>query len=259
MSQEGFGFVQRSDKVLFEARTMAPESAGFNVFSVTEAKNADTIVRDSEHSLGKCFPSKEGPSFLCYVIFPAVLSSTSRSGTSPHHSFSAARTRAIRSLHLSGYGRTSMTMIAILATLLCVFVIAAFATVRLRAKADLEDNSIEPDELHALLNKGEVLLFDVRQPLDVLTYPEIIPGAIRIPPKDAAALSASYSRDEEAVLYCTGVDDKTGVMVLGKVRALNFTRVKLLKGGLQAWKQKGYPVEQYTESFQLDVLGPEPR
>jgi rhodanese-related sulfurtransferase len=150
-------------------------------------------------------------------------------------------------------------MIAILATLLCVFAIAAFATVRLRAKADLEDNSIEPDELHALLNKGEILLFDVRQPLDVLTYPEIIPGAIRIPPKDAAALSASYSRDEEAVLYCTGVDDKTGVMVLGKVRALNFTRVKLLKGGLQAWKQKGYPVEQYTESFQLDVLGPEPR
>jgi hypothetical protein len=63
MSQEGFGFVQRSDKVLFEARTMAPESAGFNVFSVTEAKNADTIVRDSEHSLGKCFPSKRGAIF----------------------------------------------------------------------------------------------------------------------------------------------------------------------------------------------------
>ena len=152
-----------------------------------------------------------------------------------------------------------MTLIVVVAALLFVFVIAAVATVRRRAKGDLEANSIEPDELHALLNKGEVLLFDVRQPLDVLAYPEIIPGAIRIPPKDAAELSASYSRDEEAVLYCTGADDKTGFMVLGKVRALKFARVKLLRGGLQAWKDKGYPVEQYTEPFQLDVVGPEPR
>ena len=153
-----------------------------------------------------------------------------------------------------------MTLIVVVAALLCVFVIAAVATVRRRAMGHLEANSIEPDELHALINKGEVLLFDVRQPLDVLAYPEIIPGAIRIAPKDAAELSASYSRDEEAVLYCTGAADKTGVMVLGKVRALKFTRVKLLRGGLQAWKDKGYPVEQYTDPFQLDVVvDPEPR
>ena len=152
-----------------------------------------------------------------------------------------------------------MTLIVVAVALLCVLVTAAVATVRRRAKGDLQANSIEPDELHALLNKGEVLLFDVRQPLDVLAHPEIIPGAIRVPPKDAAKLSASYSRDEEAVLYCTGADDKTGVMVLVKVRALKFTRVKLLRGGLQAWKDKGYPVEQYTEPFQLDVVGPEPR
>jgi len=151
-----------------------------------------------------------------------------------------------------------MTTIAIVTTLLCVFALVAAATVRRRAKGDLRANSIEPDELHALLKRGEVLLFDVRQPLDVLAYPEIIPGAIRIPPKNAAELSASYSRDQEAVLYCTGADDKTGIMVLGKVKALNFTRVKLLKGGLQAWKGKGYPVEDYTEPFQLDGAASKP-
>jgi len=152
-----------------------------------------------------------------------------------------------------------MTVMVVVAASLCVFVIAAVTTVRWRVKRDLEANSIEPDELHALLKKGEVLLFDVRQPLDVPAYPEVIPGAIRIAPKDAAELSASYSRDEPAVLYCTGADDKTGAMVLGKVRALKFTRVKLLRGGLQAWKDRGYPVEQSTEPFQLDVRGQEPR
>ncbi len=152
-----------------------------------------------------------------------------------------------------------MTLIVILVVLLCVSVIGTVAIGRQRAKRDLEAKSIEPEELYALLNIRQVLLFDVRQPLDVLAYPEIIPGALRIPPKDAAELSASYSRDEEAVLYCTGADDKTGLMVLGKVRALNFTKVKLLKGGLQAWKEKGYPVEQYTESFQLDTRNSQPQ
>ena len=97
----------------------------------------------------------------------------------------------------------------------------------------------------------KVLLFDVRRPLDLLAHPEMIPGAIRIEPQNAAELSAKYPRDQEAVIYCTGDDDDTGRMVLGKVRALHFTRVKLLKGGMAGWKAAGYPVEAYTESFHL--------
>jgi 3-mercaptopyruvate sulfurtransferase SseA len=32
---------------------------------------------------------------------------------------------------------------------------------------------------------------------------------------------------------------------------LHFLRVKFLKGGLAAWKAKGYPLEPYKESFRL--------
>jgi rhodanese-related sulfurtransferase len=90
--------------------------------------------------------------------------------------------------------------------------------------------------------------------LDFLAYPEIIPGAVRIAPKDIAEQTASFSRDQNSVIYCTGGDHETSSMVLGKARALNFVRVKLLKGGLTAWKAKGYPVEPYSESFQLDTV-----
>ena len=69
----------------------------------------------------------------------------------------------------------------------------------------------------------------MRQPLDFLAHPEIIPGATRIAPKDIAEQTASFSRDQNSVIYCTGGDDETFQMVLGKARALNFTRVKLLK------------------------------
>ena len=125
---------------------------------------------------------------------------------------------------------------------------------RVMAKREVEAKSIEPEELYALLDAQQVLLYDVRQPLDFLAHPEIIPGAIRIAPKDIAEQTASFSRDQNSVIYCTGGDHQTIRMVLGKARALNFTRVKILKHGLAAWKAKGYPVEAYTESFQLDTV-----
>jgi rhodanese-related sulfurtransferase len=40
-------------------------------------------------------------------------------------------------------------------------------------------------------------------------------------------------------------------MVLRRVLALQFFRVKLLRGGLAAWKAMGYPVEPYQEAFHL--------
>jgi rhodanese-related sulfurtransferase len=139
------------------------------------------------------------------------------------------------------------------AGLLCVLVLGWFVIRRLRARREVESKSIEPEELYALLKSKQVLLYDVRQPLDFLAQPEIIPGAMRIPPKEIPERTASFSRDQNSVIYCTGGDEETCEMVLGKARALNFTRVKLLRGGLKAWKEKGYPVEAYTESFQLDT------
>jgi rhodanese-related sulfurtransferase len=136
----------------------------------------------------------------------------------------------------------------------CVLIFGFVMMRRQRAKREIEAKSIEPEVLYQLLNAKEVLLYDVRQPLDFLAYPEIIPGAVRIAPKDIAEQTASFSRDQNSVIYCTGGDHETSSMVLGKARALNFVRVKLLKGGLTAWKAKGYPVEPYSESFQLDTV-----
>jgi 3-mercaptopyruvate sulfurtransferase SseA len=36
------------------------------------------------------------------------------------------------------------------------------------------------------------------------------------------------------------------------VQVHNYTRLKLLHGGLAAWKAKGYAVERYMDSFRLD-------
>jgi rhodanese-related sulfurtransferase len=92
---------------------------------------------------------------------------------------------------------------------------------------------------------------DVRQPLDLLAYPEIIPGAKRIPPDDILKTPDVIPKDKEAVVYCTCPGDKTSRAVLRRAQAMQLVRVKFLRGGLAGWKAMGYPVEPYQEVFNL--------
>jgi len=146
-----------------------------------------------------------------------------------------------------------MGVTAIVAAGICILLFGGIFVKRLREKREIAAKSIEPKALYELLKAKRVLLYDVRQPLDFLAHPEIIPGAARIAPKDIAEQTASFPRDQESVIYCTGGDEETSQMVMGKARALHFTRVRLLRGGIAAWKDKGYPVEAYSESFRLDT------
>ena len=48
-----------------------------------------------------------------------------------------------------------------------------------------------------MVSGQEVLLFDVRQPLDLLAYPELISGAKRIPPEEVLKTPSLLPRDED--------------------------------------------------------------
>jgi hypothetical protein len=86
------------------------------------------------------------------------------------------------------------------AGLLCLLVLVWFVIRRLRARREVESKSIEPEALYTLLKSKQVLLYDVRQPLDFLAHPEVIPGAMRIPPKEIPERTASFSRDQTSVI-----------------------------------------------------------
>jgi len=49
----------------------------------------------------------------------------------------------------------------------------------------------------------EVLLFDVRQPLDLLASYEIIPGAKRILPREVLENPSLIPREKDSIVYCT--------------------------------------------------------
>jgi rhodanese-related sulfurtransferase len=137
----------------------------------------------------------------------------------------------------------------------CLAVLGVLWWVSRRAKDRrvLEEHSITPEALQALLNSDEeILIYDVRQPLDMLVDSEIIPGAKRIAPKEILDNPSLIPKEREAIVYCTCISEKTSREILGRALALQFFRVKFLEGGLGAWKAKGYPVEPYTKPFHLD-------
>jgi rhodanese-related sulfurtransferase len=139
--------------------------------------------------------------------------------------------------------------------LLVAICIAIWSSIWLKRAAnlrDIEQHSVTAEALRTLLaSNPEVLLYDVRQPLDLLANSEIIPGAKRIPPKDVLENPSLIPKEKDSIVYCTCPSDKTSREILQRTRALHFSRIKFLKGGLAAWKAEGYPVEPYNQPFHL--------
>ncbi len=154
-------------------------------------------------------------------------------------------------LHLSKIGRNSMAVTLIVVGIAILFLI--FWIRSRRAQRTLTQYSITPENLWTLKSSNrELLIFDVRQPLDLLAESEIIPGAMRLDPKDVIENPSLIPKERDAIVYCTCPSDETSRSILHRALALGFSRVKLLRGGLAAWKAKGYPVEPYEKSFHLD-------
>ena len=144
---------------------------------------------------------------------------------------------------------------AVTLTAICaVVLLVALWIKRLKDRQEMEQHSITPEVLHALLaSNQDVLLFDVRLPLDLLADSEIIPGAVRLSPKEVRENPSLIPKDKDLVVYCTCPSDRTIRTILHRALGMGFLRIKFLKGGLERWKAMGYSVEPYQESFHLDT------
>lgn len=136
-----------------------------------------------------------------------------------------------------------------------VAVMPGFMWKRRRDKQrELRRHTITAEELHDLLvSDQEIAIVDLRVPLDFLAHTEMIPGAQRISPREIAANPNLLSKDLDYVLVCTCPSEESTEVVLAAARNLGFLKIRMLIGGLETWKQKGYPVTPYDKPFQLDV------
>ena len=117
---------------------------------------------------------------------------------------------------------------------------------------ELRGLRLEPAQLQAMIEdaaregQDPPFIVDLRHPLDVLTDPLVLPGALRFGPDDLKLRKDLIPRDRDIVLYCTCPSEETSAKVALELRRLGVKRVRPLRGGLEGWKDAGYQLEAVT-------------
>jgi membrane protein DedA with SNARE-associated domain len=100
-------------------------------------------------------------------------------------------------LHWGGW------LVAVLAGSLAVYILWKFIQ-RRRFLRRLRIARITPEELMDKLTAGEnISIVDLRQPIDIEAFPQMIPGALRIAMEEIEDRHGEIPRDRDVVLYCS--------------------------------------------------------
>ncbi len=139
-----------------------------------------------------------------------------------------------------------------IAVALPIFLYAAWRGLALlRMIRAMRVRSISPSLLHRKLQSNvKVAVLDLLDFDDEVTVrPTLsIPGALRI---DPARLRSSgpitVPDDVQIVLYCSSRRDIMSARVAMALKNIGIDNVWVLEGGLQSWREKGYPVTESIE------------
>jgi len=94
-------------------------------------------------------------------------------------------------------------LVAVLAGTLAAYVLWKFIQ-RRRFIRRLRIARITPKELMDKLTAGETIsIVDLRQPMDIEAFPQMIPGALRIAMEEIEERHGEIPRDRDVVLYCS--------------------------------------------------------
>jgi len=99
--------------------------------------------------------------------------------------------------------------------------------------------SIPANDLHTLL-PNDCCLIDVRAPIEHAE--EHIQGSKLIPLAELGERSSEIGSDQPIVVMCRS--GKRGTDALDKLKAMGFTNVQNLEGGIIAWKSAGLPTNR---------------
>jgi membrane protein DedA with SNARE-associated domain/rhodanese-related sulfurtransferase len=103
-------------------------------------------------------------------------------------------------------------------------------------------------ELKVALDRGErPFVVDLRHKLEFLVNPRTVSTAIRIAPDELPLRHAEIPRDREVVLYCTCPSEATSAKVAMDLKNIGIVRVRPLAGGLKAWEDEGYPLDEFFQ------------
>ena len=116
---------------------------------------------------------------------------------------------------------------------------------RRRFRRALDMARISVAELHErLTDEPAPLVVDVRSSTAQSLELRRIPGALHLPVQEVTRHLGSYARDREIILYCTCPNEASAAQAARLLMNHGFSRVRPLHGGLHAWVEAGYAVEE---------------
>lgn len=142
-------------------------------------------------------------------------------------------------------GHFAMVLVALMVASLLVYRLAK----RRQFLTELRGLRLEPAQLMAMINDARrsggdpPFIVDLRHPLDVLAEPVELPGAVRIGPDELKKRRQIIPVDRDIILYCICPSEETSAKVALDLRRMGVRRVRPLRGGLQGWRDAGYPVD----------------
>lgn len=115
---------------------------------------------------------------------------------------------------------------------------------RQRLLRELRVARITVDELRRQQEAGgNPLVFDLRPSSEVQQDPYLIPGAVHITVEDMQSGQHEIPGDRDVILYCSCPNEVGSAKLAMLLQRNGLTRVRPLLGGIDAWRERNYPVE----------------
>jgi len=90
---------------------------------------------------------------------------------------------------------------------------------------------------------------DLRSRLELEKDPSVISGAFHMSPDEVETRHAEIPRDRDIILYCSCPNEVTSARVALLLRRKGIERVRPLLGGIDAWRERDYPMDQRSDSI----------
>ena len=125
---------------------------------------------------------------------------------------------------------------------------------RRRLLRELRMARITVDELHELQAAGEnPIILDLRSRAALAEDSLVIRGARYVIMEDVKHWLSEIPPDREVVLYCSCPNEVSSAQVALQLRRHGIARVRPLLGGIDAWRERNYPLETHV---QFSAAGP---
>jgi len=159
--------------------------------------------------------------------------------------FSAKLEQVVVSLRFLGGG-----LLFVLLTALACYILWRWQN-RQQFLRKLRIARITPEELKKRLDAGEdVVVVDLRHPIELDADPQTIWGAVRMDPGDLEEAIEVIPRDREIILFCSCPNEATAAQMALRLRDQGITRIRPLAEGLEGWRKRGFPMQAVTGAVQ---------